>query len=211
MHKTTCLRFQSSFAIMTAQGLKMKWYEQRFVNRRDWILDHLEYLGLSEKETVLVLLMDFMNENRIPITIDVLAQRTGMSETDVDETIAVLYAKKYLDIRASGKRVSFRLDGLFETDVAKEESVIDRSVFDLFESEMKRPLTQKDMEKITDWNRTYDKRLVILALREASIYQSVSIPYIDKILHEWARKGLSAEMVEKGAGANETGRNTEGA
>ena len=189
----------------------MKWYEQRFVNRRDWILDHLEYLGLSEKETVLVLLMDFMNENRIPITIDVLAQRTGMSETDVDETIAVLYAKKYLDIRASGKRVSFRLDGLFETDVAKEESVIDRSVFDLFESEMKRPLTQKDMEKITDWNRTYDKRLVILALREASIYQSVSIPYIDKILNEWARKGLSAEMVEKGAGANETGRNTEGA
>ena len=196
---------------MTAQGLKMKWYEQRFVNRRDWILDHLEYLGLSEKETVLVLLMDFMNENRIPITIDALAQRTGMSETDVDETIAVLYAKKYLDIRASGKRVSFRLDGLFETDVAREESVIDRSVFDLFESELKRPLTQKDMEKITDWNRTYDKRLVILALREASIYQSVSIPYIDKILNEWARKGLSAEMVEKGAGANETGRSTESA
>ena len=211
MYKTTCLRFPISFAIMTAQGLKMKWYEQRFVNRRDWILDHLEYLGLSEKETVLVLLMDFMNENRIPITIDALAQRTGMSETDVDETIAVLYAKKYLDIRASGKRVSFRLDGLFETDVAREESVIDRSVFDLFESELKRPLTQKDMEKITDWNRTYDKRLVILALREASIYQSVSIPYIDKILNEWARKGLSAEMVEKGAGANETGRSTESA
>lgn len=196
---------------MTEQGAKMKWYEQRFVNRRDWILDHLEYLGLSEKETVLVLLMDFMNENRIPITIDALAQRTGMAEKDVDETIAVLYAKKYLDIRASGKRVSFRLDGLFETNVAKEESVIDRSVFDLFESELKRPLTQKDMEKITDWNRTYDKRLVILALREASIYQSVSIPYIDKILHEWERKGLSPEMVEKGAGANETGRNTEGA
>ena len=27
-----------------------KWYEQRFVNRRDWILDHLGLLGLSPEE-----------------------------------------------------------------------------------------------------------------------------------------------------------------
>lgn len=187
----------------------MKWYEQRYVNRRDWVLDHLEYLGLSERETVLVLLMDFMNENRIPITIEALAQKTGMSEKDVDETVSVLYAKKYLDIRASGKRVSFRLDGLYETDVAREENVIDRSVFELFESELKRPLTQKDMEKITDWNRTYEKRLIILALREASIYQTVTLPYIDKILRDWSAKGLRAQMIEQGAERNENGRSTE--
>ena len=187
----------------------MKWYEQRYVNRRDWVLDHLEYLGLSERETVLVLLMDFMNENRIPITIEALAQKTGMSEKDVDETVSVLYAKKYLDIRASGKRVSFRLDGLYETDVAREENVIDRSVFELFESELKRPLTQKDMEKITDWNRTYEKRLIILALREASIYQTVTLPYIDKILRDWSAKGLSEQMIEQGAERNENGRSTE--
>lgn len=191
------------------KGKTMKWYEQRYVNRRDWVLDHLEYLGLSERETVLVLLMDFMNENRIPITIEALAQKTGMSEKDVDETVSVLYAKKYLDIRASGKRVSFRLDGLYETDVAREENVIDRSVFELFESELKRPLTQKDMEKITDWNRTYEKRLIILALREASIYQTVTLPYIDKILRDWSAKGLSAQMIEQGAERNENGRSTE--
>ena len=40
----------------------MQWYEQRFVNHRDWILDHLEYLGLDAEETVIVLLIDFMNE-----------------------------------------------------------------------------------------------------------------------------------------------------
>ena len=170
----------------------MKWFEQRFVNRRDWILDHLEFLGLSEKETVLVLLMDFMNENRMPISIDALARKSGISEKEVDETVSVLYAKKYLDIRASGRKVSFRLDGLFETDVAREVSVIDRSVFELFESELKRPLTQKDMEKITEWNRIYDKKLVIQALREASMYQAVSLPYIDKILREWNNKGITS-------------------
>lgn len=176
----------------------MKWYEQRYVNRRDWILDHLELLGLTERELVLVLLMDFMNENRMPISIEALAAKTGLKEEEVDEAIALLYAKKYLDIRASGKKVSFRLDGLFDTDVARETNVIDRSLFDLFESEMKRPLTQKDMEAITDWNRTYPKQMVILALREASMYQKVSIPYIDKILREWSARGLSAEKIRKG-------------
>lgn len=166
-----------------------KWYEERFVNRRDWILDHLELLGLSEKELVLVLLTDFMNEHRMDITVEALSAKSGMSESDVNETIALLYAKKYLDIRASGKRVHFVLNGLFETDVAREVNVTDRSLFDLFESELKRPLTQRDMETVSDWNRRFPRDTVIRALREASMYQKVSLPYIDKILEEWSRTG----------------------
>ena len=38
-----------------------KWYEQRFVNRRDWILDHLGLLGVSPEEAVLALMIDFMS------------------------------------------------------------------------------------------------------------------------------------------------------
>ena len=168
----------------------MKWYEQRFVSRRDWVIEHQEYLGLSEKEFMIVLMIDFMSEHRIPISIDALAQKTCMPAKEVDETVSLLCAKKYLDIRASGKR-------------------IDRSVFDLFESELKRPLTQKDMERISDWNRTYEKRMIILALREASMYQKVSIPYIDSILREWTKKNYTSEMIEQGKvayeGTNRTG------
>lgn len=187
----------------------MKWYEQRFVSRRDWVIEHQEYLGLSEKEFMIVLMIDFMSEHRIPISIDALAQKTCMPAKEVDETVSLLCAKKYLDIRASGKRISFRLDGLYDTEVAREAGMIDRSVFDLFESELKRPLTQKDMECISDWNRTYEKRMIILALREASMYQKVSIPYIDSILREWTKKNYTSEMIEQGKvayeGTNRTG------
>ena len=187
----------------------MKWYEQRFVSRRDWVIDHQEYLGLSEKEFMIVLMIDFMSEHRIPISIDALAQKTCMDAKEVDETVSLLCAKKYLDIRASGKRISFRLDGLYDTEVAREAGMIDRSVFDLFESELKRPLTQKDMERISDWNRTYEKRMIILALREASMYQKVSIPYIDSILREWTKKNYTSDMIEQGKvayeGTNRTG------
>ncbi len=176
----------------------MKWYEQRFVNRRDWVIENQEFLGLSEKEFMIVLMIDFMSEYRIPISIDALAQKSGMDAREVDETVSLLCAKKYLDIRASGKRISFRLDGLYDTETAREAGVADRSVFDLFESEFKRPLTQKDMEKISEWNRTYEKRMIILALREASMYQKVSLPYIDTILREWTKKNYTADMIEQG-------------
>lgn len=176
----------------------MKWYEQRFVSRRDWVIENQEFLGLSEKEFMIVLMIDFMSEHRIPISIDALAQKSGMEAKEVDETVSLLCAKKYLDIRASGKRISFRLDGLYDTDVAREAGIADRSVFDLFESEFKRPLNQKDMEKISEWNRTYEKRMIILALREASMYQKVSIPYIETILREWTKKNYTPDMIEQG-------------
>lgn len=176
----------------------MKWYDQHFVNRRDWILDHLEQLGLSHQETVMVLVIDFMNENRLPISIESLHAKTGMSTDEVNEVISLLCAKKYLEIRASAKRVSFLLNGLFETDTAREANVLDTSLFELFESVFKRPLTQREMEQISEWNRIYDKRMIILALKEAGMYQALKMPYVAKVLSEWSARGLSVDDIEKG-------------
>ena len=43
----------------------MKWYEQKYVNHRDWILDQMGLLGMDSAELVIVLLIDFMNQNHI--------------------------------------------------------------------------------------------------------------------------------------------------
>lgn len=99
---------------------------------------------------------------------------------------------------ASAANVRFILDGLFDTDTDKQANVMDSSLFDLFETEFGRPLSQKEMEKISEWNRTTDKQLIVYALREASIRQKMKIPYIDKIISEWKRKGVTAEMAGSG-------------
>ena len=54
------------------------------------------------------------------------------------------------------------------------------------------------MEKISEWNRTTDKKLIMLALREASAYQKKSFAYIDKILSEWKKNGTTVAMIEEG-------------
>ena len=176
----------------------MKWYEQNYVNHRDWILDHLDCLGLDEKETILVLLIDFFNEHHIEITLEALSKKTGMPSELVNQEISVLCAKKYLEIRASSRMISYRLNGLFETNTARDREIMDTSLFDVFETEFGRPLSQPEMQKISDWNRSIDRHLIIYALREASAYQKLNLTYIERILKDWQDKGYTAETIEKG-------------
>ena len=176
----------------------MKWYEQKYVNHRDWILDHLESLGLSPEETVMVLLIDFLNQHRIEITMELLASKSGLSPERTDQVISVLCAKEYLKIHASSRKVSFQLNGLFETDTAKSEKILETSLFELFEKEFGRALNNKEMQKISDWNRTIDRRMIILALREASMYKKLNLSYIEAIISNWNKKGYTPEMIEEG-------------
>lgn len=176
----------------------MKWYEQKFVNHRDWILDHLQQLGLKPNELTVVLVIDFMNEHHDRITIDQLAKQTNLTIDEVNSVVSVLCAKKYLEIKASSKSIKFLLNGLFEADMAQEQSAVDAPLFDLFETEFARPLSEREMAKISDWNRTTDRKLIIYALREASAYQKLKISYIDSILKDWKEKGYSVQMIEEG-------------
>ena len=176
----------------------MKWYEQNFVNHRDWVLDHLDLLALEPKETVAVLLIDFLNEHHYEISMDLLEKKTGFSEAELNEVLSVLIAKKYLTIKASAKEIYFNINGLFETNIARDAAILDSSLYDVFESEFGRPLSTVEMEKISEWNRTTDKKLIMLALREASAYQKKSFAYIDKILSEWKKNGTTVAMIEEG-------------
>lgn len=176
----------------------MKWYETNYVNHRDWILDNLHLLSLSASETIIVLLIDFMNEHNLKITMEDLAKRANLANGEVDKIISILCAKQYLEIRANGAEVKFELDGLFDTDTARDEKILDSPLFDSFETEFGRPLSPKEMEKISEWNRSTDRKMILYALREASAYQKLSFPYIDKILQEWKTKGLTLEEIDEG-------------
>ncbi|MEG0076438.1 DnaD domain-containing protein [Anaerorhabdus sp.] len=176
----------------------MKWYKQTYVNHRDWILENLDVLGLSHQEAIVVLLIDFFNCNQIKITMDILSKKSAMPQDELDKTLSVLVAKKYLEIRATNKQVSFILDGLFDTEVAKTQNALNSSLFDLFETEFARPLSNAEMMKLSDWVKTMDSKLIIYALRESSMYQKVSMNYIQKILQTWSDKGVTAKMIEEG-------------
>lgn len=93
----------------------------------------------------------------------------------------------------------------FDTEVQKQDqadqeqkNIYECSLFDLFEREFARPLSQPECQRLGDWQERYDDKLIRYALRESLLYGKHSLDYIDRILLAWEKKAFTAEMYENG-------------
>lgn len=84
---------------------------------------------------------------------------------------------------------------LMDEKLEKKDTVI----FDIFEKEFGRTLSPMEYEIINAWqDSNIPEETIILALKEA-VYNGVNnLRYIDKILNEWAKKGIkTSDDLEK--------------
>lgn len=175
----------------------MKWWNEKFINRRDWIFDHLEELALNVEETMIVLTIDFMNEHAIVITHGILADKLKKDVDDIDDILSRLTAKGFLTLEFKNGKILFNIDGVFDDE--KDQAIaFDQSLFDLFETEFGRPLSQMELQRMADWLQEYEQKMISYALREALTYDHKSFDYIERILVEWKKRNLSAEEYEDG-------------
>lgn len=174
-----------------------KWWQNRFIHRRDWILDHLDELALNVEETMVVLIIDFMNEHALPITHGVLANKLKKDSQVIDDILSDLTGKGYLSLDFKEGTIVFCIDGIFLDEKDKAIS-FDQSLFELYESEFARPLSQMELQRMADWLKAYNQKLIMYALREALTYDCKSFDYIERILIEWKKRGFRAEDYEEG-------------
>ena len=173
------------------------WWNKPYINRRAYILDHFEELTLSCEECMAVLLIDYMNEHQILISHGVLANKMKMDGSEIDDLLSNLTQKGYLKITYEGKKIAFKIDGIFDT--AHDQTItFDQSLFDVFEREFARPLSQMELQRMSDWMSQYDQKLIQYALREAVLYGKRNFDYIERILMEWKKRKFSAEDYEDG-------------
>ena len=67
------------------------------------------------------------------------------------------------------------------------------NLFDIFEKEFGRTLSPMDYEIISDWQKDFDDKLILLALKEAVFNNVTNLRYIDKIIRDWNKKGIKTE------------------
>ena len=175
----------------------MQWWNEKFVNRRDYILDHLNELTLNSEETLAVLLIDFLNQHNMLISHAVLADKMKKSSEQIDDLLSSLTAKGYLELSFVNNKLTFSIDGVF---AGEEDKVIafDESIFDKFESEFGRPLTQIELQRLSNWIHEYDQKLIVYALREAITYDHIGFDYIERILIEWKKRNFTSDDYEEG-------------
>ena len=173
----------------------MEWWNQRFVQRRDFILDQLEKWNLNCNEIVMVLLIDYLNEHHLSISLEVMAEKMHLNMSEVDTLLQGLQEKGYVSMDIVDGRLCFMIDGLFQEPKQSSTTI---SLFDLYESEFGRPLSQSEMQRLSDMRSKYEEEMIVNALREASIHNCKKFDYIEKILINWQKRGFSAKDYAEG-------------
>lgn len=168
-----------------------------YVDRRTWILDHLQDLTLEPKEILVVLLIDFFNQQNISIDHELISEKLKISVDEVEDIFTELSDKGYLTLDYQDGSLLFNIEGIFDISNAQDTS-IDRSLLEQFEMEFGRPLSSSEMQRIIDMASLYDERRVICALNEAVCNEVNDLNYIERILQNWQQKGLSTQDLENG-------------
>lgn len=171
--------------------------EKSYFNRRNWILDHFETLNLSMDEGLLLLMIDYFNEQNMVISHNSLSLKMNMDMEHIDLLLNSLTDKGYLDYEFENGSMKFVIDGVFEKKEVKNDA-FNSNLFELFESEFSRPLSQVETQSISDLLQSYDKDMIILALREAMLYDVKQVKYVESVLLSWKQKGFSSEDIKNG-------------
>jgi DNA replication protein len=181
------------YAIIKTGDFYMKqFWQESYFNRKNWLMENIVSLNLSEREFMLLMLISFFTEQNRLITTESLSAHSNLSIQDVDDCLSQLCLKQYLQVTFTNGIMSFNMDGIFQQ---KEKDVDALPIFQTFEQEFGRPLTQKELMMLSEWIRKYDNELIIYALREAAIYRKLNIKYIDTILSRWEKQGITVEKL----------------
>lgn len=181
------------YAIIKTGDFYMKqFWQESYFNRKNWLMENIVSLNLSEREFMLLMLITFFMEQNRLITTESLSAHSNLSIQDVDDCLSQLCLKQYLQVTFTNGIMSFNMDGIFQQ---KEKDVDALPIFQTFEQEFGRPLTQKELMMLSEWIRKYDNELIIYALREAAIYRKLNIKYIDTILSRWEKQGITVEKL----------------
>lgn len=94
------------------------------------------------------------------------------------------------------------VDGLYQkliyilvNGVEEKKKEVSVDVFTTFEKEFGRTLSPMEYEIVNAWlDGDYSEELVLAALKEATYNGVSNLRYIDRILHEWYKKGIKTEQ-----------------
>lgn len=156
------------------------WWKKPYVNRRDWILENQGALKLDAASCVIVLMIDYLQTQHQPIDLEILSKRCAMSTQEIDATLQALSSKGYIKIFVDQGSVKFSIDGLFDETILYE--FVDQSLFEIFETEFGRLLSQQELMMLNTWLKTYSQDEILDGLQTAVIYQTLTMPYINSVL-----------------------------
>lgn len=164
------------------------------------LFNNYRLLGINDSEFIVIMLIVSLG-GKVIYNPEEFSHELNMSKHEVMKIINDLMEKSILSLvveknnRKSYEYLSIDLlyEKLFNIVIDKtqeEDTVIDNSIFSIFENEIGRPLSPMEYEQIKEWiNSGNSIELITCALKEAVINGVSNFRYIDTILNDWRKKG----------------------
>lgn len=173
-----------------------------------------EYPNLNiNLETFLFLMYLYSKGNKIPFDIHKLSEEFFCDVKKILEYIDTLQKNKLIEIKVlkNDKNIMeefIYLDFFYEkillkvvgdsVEESKKEDEED-NVFSILEREIGKQLSPMEIEIVKAWKESnYSDEMIKEAIKESVINNATSLRYIDKILYEWAKRGITTkEKIEE--------------
>lgn len=172
------------------------------IKNKDLIVPNIlffNYKKLDITESELVLLIYIINSTPC-FNLKKMSEDLNLNSKDLLKLINSLTEKDLIEIVVDKKQAfcseTINLDKLYQklgfTLVnALEKKDDSTNLYSIFEKEFGRTISPMEYEIINAWKSSdFTDELIILALKEATYNGVSNLRYIDKILHEWKKKGI---------------------
>ena len=164
----------------------------------DTLLKNYRNLNITDSE--LIVLIYLLNSDSC-FNPKQIAKELNFKLDEVMNIINSLVEKTILKIDVVNKKVREEIINLEELYKKLAFAIINnetknqkKNLFDVFEKEFGRTLSPMDYEIISEWQKDFSDELILLALKEAVFNGVNNLRYIDKIIHDWHKKGIKNEQ-----------------
>ncbi len=175
------------------------------VDFRYLLLDNYKKLKISEEEVVVILMIDqLISQNNALITADLLSLKMNYDPLKIDDILASLLKKRYIEFKTSANGTVTSLDPLknilfneFKLSVAEQDKnelnpsrkEMTDNIYTSFEKLLNRNLSPVEVDKITAWvEYGYSEETIINALKDALSRNKKSLREVDRVLLNWEKK-----------------------
>ncbi|MCD8195026.1 MAG: DnaD domain protein [Coprobacillus sp.] len=175
------------------------------IDFRYLLLDNYKKLKISEDEVIVLLMIDqLIRENNALITADLLSLKMNYDPKKIDDIIASLLKKRYIEFKTSANGTITSLDPLNnilfndfklsaaeddESNINPSKKEMEDTIYTSFEKLLNRNLSPVEVDKITAWIQYgYSEETIINALKEALSKNKKSLREVDRILLNWEKK-----------------------
>lgn len=185
-----------------------------------YLLNHYVDLGLTDQEMMVLIHIISAGEPYRYLSPEALSSRMSASAREIEEVLGKMVERKlisienYWDSKENKWDSRYSIVGLLDEladhwaidqvkqfekqqklanakpNIGSQDHPSGKSIFQTFEHELGRPLTEMELDYIKSWQQQYSSELINEALRRGVSAGIRNFRYLDSILREWEKKGL---------------------